>query len=219
MSMLRVLIAEDHAIVREGIRLILESAPDIEVVGEATNGREAVEQACSLTPDVVCMDISMPDMDGLEATRRIRDRCPDVRILALTVHDSDEYFFQMLKAGASGYVLKDAAAADLVSALRAVERGEVFLYPSVARKLVDDYVSRMPETEAGPPAATLTPREREILTLIGEGLSNKQIAERLVISLSTVQTHYSHIVDKLGLANRGELIRYAIQHRLIDSDA
>lgn len=217
--MIRVLIAEDHAIVREGIRLILESAPDIEVVGEATNGHEAVERACTDTPDVVCMDISMPYLDGLEATRRIRNRCPDVHVLALTVHDSDEYFFKMLQAGASGYVLKDAASADLVSAVRAVERGDVFLYPSVARKLVDEYVSRIPEVAAEPPDLTLTPREREVLALVGQGLSNKQIAERLVISLSTVQTHYAHVVEKLGLTNRAELIRYAIQHRLIDSES
>lgn len=219
MSPIRVLIAEDHTIVREGIRLILEAASDIEVVGEVTNGRDAVAQACELEPDVVCMDISMPDVDGLEATQQIKQRCPDVRILALTVHESDEYFFQMLKAGASGYVLKEAASSDLVSALRAVARGEVFLYPTVAKKLVDDYVSRVGEGGEPERYHGLTPREREVLTLIGEGLTNKEIAERLVISLSTVQTHYSHIVEKLGLNNRAELIKYAIQHGLIDLES
>lgn len=219
MSPIRVLIAEDHTIVREGIRLILEAAPDIEVVGEVTTGREAVEQACRLEPDVVCMDISMPDMDGLKATRQIKRCCPNVQVVALTVHESDEYFFQMLKAGASGYVLKDAASSDLVAALRAVARGEVFLYPTVAKKLVEDYVSRVGEEEAPEGYRTLTPREREVLALIGEGLTNREIAERLVISLSTVQTHYAHILEKLGLSNRAELIKYAIQHGLIDPDA
>lgn len=219
MSSIQVLIAEDHTIVREGIRLILESAADIEVVDEVTNGRAAVERACDLKPDVVCMDISMPDMDGLEATKRIKRRCPEVQVLALTVHDSDEYFFQMLQAGASGYVVKEAASSDLVSALRAVAQGEVFLYPTVAKKLVNDYVSRVGEGEVPEPYQQLTPREREVLALIGEGLTNKEIAEQLVISLSTVQTHYSNIIEKLGLNNRAELIKYAIQHGLIDLES
>ncbi|MFQ5854295.1 MAG: response regulator [Anaerolineae bacterium] len=216
MSSIRVLIAEDHAIVREGIRLILEATGDIEVIGAVTNGRDAVEKACELEPDVVCMDISMPDMDGLEATRRLKRCCPNIHVLALTVHESDEYFFQMLGAGASGYVLKGAASADLVSALRAVARGHVFLYPTVAKKLVDDYVSRVSDDEALERYHGLTPREREVLTLVGDGLTNKEIAERLFISLSTVQTHYAHIIEKLELNNRAELIKYAIQHGLID---
>ncbi len=213
---IRVLIAEDHAIVREGVRLILEAQPDMEVVGEATSGRQTVTMACDLRPDVVCMDISMPDIDGIEATRRIHNCCPEVAVLALTVHESDEYFFQMLQAGASGYVLKGAASADLVAAVRAVARGEVFLYPRVAKKLVDDYLSRTQDRETTDRYHGLTPREREVLTLIGEGLTNKEIAERLVISLSTVQTHYSNIIEKLGLNNRAELIKYAIRHGLID---
>lgn len=213
---IRILIAEDHAIVREGVRLILAAQPDIEVVGEATNGRQAIAMACELRPDVVCMDISMPDIDGLEATRRIKECCPEVAVLALTVHETDEYFFQMLKAGASGYVLKGAASEDLVAALRAAARGEVFLYPTVAKKLVDDYLSRTGDRETADYHHRLTPREREVLTLIGEGLTNREIAERLVISLSTVQTHYSHIIEKLGLNNRAELIKYAIRHGLID---
>ncbi|MFQ5342058.1 MAG: response regulator [Anaerolineae bacterium] len=214
---LQILIAEDHAIVREGIRLILAAQPDIEVVGEATNGHEAIVMACDLRPDAVCMDISMPGIDGLEATRRIKECCPEVAVLALTVHATDEYFFQMLQAGASGYVLKGAASADLVAALRAVARGEVFLYPTVAKKLVDDYLSRTQDRETMDSLHGLTPREREVLTLIGDGLTNKEIAERLVISLSTVQTHYAHIIEKLGLNNRAEVIKYAIRHGLIDA--
>lgn len=214
---IQILIAEDHAIVREGVRLILAAQPDIEVVGEATNGHEAIAMACDLRPDAVCMDISMPGIDGLEATRRIKECCPEVAVLALTVHATDEYFFQMLQAGASGYVLKGAASADLVAALRAVARGEVFLYPTVAKKLVDDYLSRTQDREAMDSLHGLTPREREVLTLIGDGLTNKEIAERLVISLSTVQTHYAHIIEKLGLNNRAEVIKYAIRHGLIDT--
>ncbi len=213
---IRVLIAEDHAIVREGVRLILEAQPDIEVVGETTSGREAIAKACELLPDVVCMDISMPDIDGLEATRRIKACCPDVQVLALTVHESDEYFFQMLSAGASGYVLKGAASADLVSALRFVARGEVFLYPTVAKKLVNDFLNRAHDREEADQYQALTRREREVLTLVGEGLTNREVANRLVISLSTVQTHYAHIIEKLGLTNRAELIKYAIRHGLID---
>lgn len=214
---IRILIAEDHAIVREGVRLILAAQPDIEVLGEATNGHEAVAMACDLRPDAVCMDISMPGIDGLEATRRIKACCPEVAVLALTVHATDEYFFQMLQAGASGYVLKGAASADLVAALRAVARGEVFLYPTVAKKLVDDYLSRTQDRETTDSLHGLTPREREVLTLIGDGLTNKEIGERLVISLSTVQTHYAHIIEKLGLNNRAEVIKYAIRHGLIDT--
>ncbi len=215
---IRVLIAEDHAIVREGVRLILQAQPDIEVVGEATTGREAIALATQLRPDVVCMDVSMPDLDGLLATRRIVEECRGTAVLALTVHESDEYFFQMLKAGASGYVLKGAGSEDLLAALRTVAQGGVFLHPTVAKKLVTDYLSR---THAGEPLEhlhDLTAREREVLALIGQGLSNKDIAERLVVSLSTVQTHCAHILEKLGLNNRTELIRYAIRRGLIEME-
>ncbi len=211
---IRILIADDHAIVREGVRLILERQADMEVVGEATNGLEAVEMALALAPDVVCMDLSMPGIDGMEATRRIGLARPEVAVVALTVHGSDEYFFEMLKAGAAGYVLKGAASADLVEAVRAAAGGGAFLYPSLARKLVDDYVARWDAAAGAGAEAGLTPRENEILALVGEGLSNKEIAERLVISLSTVQTHVGHITDKLDLGSRTELIRYAIRHGL-----
>lgn len=211
---IRILVADDHAIVREGVRLILERQPDMQVVGEATDGLEAVELAQALEPDVVCMDLSMPGLDGMEATRRIGAACPEVAVVALTVHGSDEYFFAMLKAGAAGYVLKGAASSDLVDAVRAAARGGTFLYPSLARKLVDDYVARSTTAAATEPATALTPREHEILQLVGEGRANKEIAERLVISLSTVQTHVGHIIEKLDLSSRTELIRYAIRHGL-----
>jgi two-component system response regulator NreC len=215
----RVLVADDHAIVREGIRLILEGEPDMEVVGEATDGLEAVALAEALDPDVVCMDLSMPGLDGIEATRRIRRARPSVRVLALTVHDSDEYFFEMLQAGASGYLPKGASARDLVQAVRVVHEGGTFLYPTVARRLVDDFVTRASDREAASAVQPLTEREREIIRLIGDGLDNRAIAERLVISISTVQTHVGHILEKLGLDSRNELLRYAIRHGLRADDA
>jgi two-component system response regulator NreC len=215
---IRVLIADDHTIVRQGLRALLEAQPDIRVVGEAGDGAEAVHLAREMRPAVIVMDITMPVMDGLAATRAIKRDTPEVQVLILTMHESDEYFFRVLQAGASGYVLKQAAASDLIAAIRAVARGEVFLYPSVARKLVSDYLSRAKAGEAPDVYEQLTPREREVLVLIAEGLSNREIARRLMLSLSTVQTHYSHILEKLGLHNRAELIKYAIRRGLIDLD-
>lgn len=216
---IRVLIADDHTIVRQGIRSLLQAESDIQVVGEAGDGREAVALTRELKPDVVVMDLTMPEMDGLEATRLIKQSVPETHVLALTMHEGNEYFFRVLQAGASGYVLKRAATNDLLSAVRASARGEVFLYPAVAKKIVTDYLSRAQKSGEGEAQATyagLTGREREILTLIGEGLSNREIADRLVLSLSTVQTHYAHIMEKLNLQNRAELIKYAIRQGLID---
>ncbi len=215
---IRVLIADDHTIMRQGLRLLLDVQPDIRVVGEAGDGAEAVQLAREARPAVIVMDITMPVMDGLAATRAIKQELPEVQVLILTMHESDDYFFRVLQVGASGYVLKRAAASELVTAIRAVARGEVFLYPSVAKKLVSDYLRRAQTGEAGDLSERLTPRERELLALIAEGLSNREIAEKLVLSLSTVQTHYGHILEKLGLQNRAELIKYAIRHGLIDQD-
>ena len=219
--MIRVLIADDHTLVRQGIRLLLETQPDLQVVGEAGDGLEAMRLASELKPDVVLMDIAMPAVDGLEATRQIKRVQPQAQVLALTMYEDEDYFFKILAAGAAGYVLKRAAASDLISALHVVSRGEVFLYPAIAKKLVADYVSRMkaPGTQVDSALNTLTPREHEVLALIADGLSNREIADRLVVSLSTIQSHYAHIGRKLNLHNRTELVKYAIRHGLIDASA
>jgi two-component system response regulator NreC len=210
---IRVLIADDHTIVRSGVRLLLTSEPDIEVIGEALDGREAVAKTEALQPDVVLMDITMPEMDGLDATRHIVARFPEIHVLVLTMHRSDEYFFELLKAGASGYILKGAETSELINAVRVVGRGEVFLYPTMAQKLVQDYLNLWEWGEST--QTTVSPREKEILRLLAEGYSNKEIAEKLVISPSTVYSHRSNLMDKLGLNNRRELIQYARQRGLI----
>ena len=208
-----VLIADDHTIVRSGVRLLLEAETDIRVVGEALNGREALELAESLQPDVVLMDITMPEMDGLEATKEIKTRFPQINVLVLTMHRSDEYFFEMLKAGASGYILKGAKTSELINAVRVVYQGEVFLYPTMTQKLVNGYLKLSEwDEEVGP---TLSPREKEILSLLAEGYSSKEIADRLVISPSTVHSHRGNLMDKLGLNNRRELIQFARKRGLI----
>jgi len=213
---IRVLIADDHIIVRSGLRLLLEAEPDIDVVGEALDGNEALSLVEKHLPDVVLMDISMPGMDGLEATRRIKAGWPEIKVLVLTMHRSDEYFFEMLKAGASGYILKGAETSELIQAVRVVGRGEVFLYPTMAQKLVKDYLNFVQWGEES--GSSLSPREKEILTLLAEGYSNKEIAEKLVISPSTIHSHRSNLMTKLGLNNRRELIRYARQRGLIQDE-
>ncbi len=213
---IRVLIADDHIIVRSGLRLLLEAQADIDVVGEASDGREALDLIEKHSPDVVLMDIAMPGMDGLEATRRIKDNWPQVKVLVLTMHRSDEYFFEMLKAGASGYILKGAETSDLIQAVRVVGRGEVFLYPTMAQKLVKDYLNFIQWGEGS--GSALSSREKEILHLLAEGCSTKEIAEKLVISPSTVHSHQSNLMTKLGLNNRRELIQYARQRGLIHDE-
>jgi two-component system response regulator NreC len=210
-----VLIADDHTIVRSGVRLLLEAETDIRVVGEALNGREALELAESLQPDVVLMDISMPEMDGLEATKQLKTRFPHINVLVLTMHRSDDYFFEMLKAGASGYILKGAKTSELIDAVRIVQGGEVFIYPSMTQKLVQGYLQLAKWENEGEPS--LSPREKEIFRLLAEGYSNKEIAEKLVISPSTVHSHRGNLMDKLGLGNRRELIQYARKRGLIQN--
>lgn len=217
MARIRVLVADDHAIVREGVRMILGREPDIEVVGEAGDGQQALDLVATVHPQVVIMDISMPGVGGIEATQRLKATHPEVQVLALTMHEDETYVFQLLRAGAAGYVLKRAAAQDLVQAVRAAARGEAFLYPSIARKVVEDYLKRVESGEERERYDGLTTREKEILTLIAQGLSNQQIAEKLFISIKTVQTHRAHILEKLGLHDRTELVRYAIRKGLIQA--
>lgn len=214
---IKVLVADDHAIVREGVRMILAKEKDIDVIGEAGDGQQALDLVDTLKPDVVVMDISMPGMGGIEATQHVKERHPNVNVLALTMHEDESYVFQLLRAGASGYVLKRAAAQDLVQAVRAAAKGEAFLYPSVARKVVEDYLKRVEAGEERERYDGLTDREKEILTHIAQGLSNQQIAEKLYISIKTVQTHRAHILEKLGLHDRTELVRYAIRKGLIEA--
>jgi two-component system, NarL family, response regulator NreC len=210
---IKVLIADDHTIVRSGVRLLLDAEPDVAVVGEALDGVEAVELVAELQPDVVLMDIAMPGLDGMQATRHIKREWPDVNVLVLTMHRQDEYLFEMLKAGASGYILKAAETNELIHAVRVVARGEVFLYPTMTRRLVRDYLERT--AESGAPASALTAREQQILTLLAEGHSSQEIAERLVISPSTVYSHRSRLMEKLGLTSRYELLQYARRHGLL----
>ena len=216
MSKIRVLLADDHAIVREGVRMLLESQPDMEVVGEATDGREAVAKAGLLRPDIVLMDISMPNMSGLEACRVIKQESPQVQVLALTIHESYEYFFRILNCGASGYVVKGATSQELLAAIRAVHQGGVYLYPSVAKSLVADYLRRVGTGEERHSYDGLTAREREVLKLVAEGRSNKEIADLLSLSVKTVMTHRANVMEKLGIHNRTELVKYAIRQGLID---
>jgi two-component system response regulator NreC len=215
MSKIRILIADDHSIVREGVRMILDGQEDFEVVGEASTGRQALEEARRLRPDVVVMDISMPDMTGIEATRKIRNELSQTQVMGLTMHEDESYVFALLKAGAAGYVLKRAAAEDLVAAVRAAHQGEAFLYPTVAKLVVQDFLQRATAQDRAT-LDGLTEREREVLTLIAEGLTNQEIAGRLYISIKTVQTHRAHIMEKLNLHDRTELVRYAIRKGLIE---
>jgi two-component system response regulator NreC len=217
MSKIRIVVADDHTIVREGVRLLLDAQADMEVVGEAADGQQALTQVRKLKPDIALIDISMPVLNGLEATRAIKYEFPQIHVIVLTMYESDEYFFQVLDAGASGYVLKKAASADLASAIRSVHAGDVFLYPSVARRLVSDYLSRVKSGEEQKSYDGLTPREREVLKLIAEGHTNQVIAEKLVISPSTVQTHRTRIMQRLNLHSRAEWIQYAMRKGLLTS--
>lgn len=213
MDKIRILLADDHTILREGIRSLLEEEADMQVIGEAEDGRTAVKMACQLEPDVVLMDIGMPLLNGLEATRQIKRDCTRTKVLILTMHENEEYIRQVLVSGAMGYILKDAAARDLLDAIRAVYRGEAVLSPAITRLVIEDYL-RWGDLQHS--ANGLTPREQEILQLIAEGYKNKEIADILSISIKTVQSHRMNLMQKLDLHSRGDLIKYAIQKKIIE---
>ena len=215
MEKIRVLIVDDHAVVRAGIHLLLDSQPDIEVVGEAPDGRGGLAQAQKLRPNVVLMDIAMPDMGGVEATQAIKESCPQVQVLALTMHEDAPYFFRMLQAGAIGYVVKGADPSELLSAIRAVAQDKAYLFPSLTRKLLDDYLERLDVGEEKDSYARLTTREKEVLKLIGDGYTSREIAEMLFLSINTVDRHRTNVMDKLGMHNKSQLIKFAIRKGLV----
>lgn len=215
MKTIRILLADDHTIVREGIRSLLEDEDDMSVVGEANDGHTAIRLTHQLNPDVILMDIAMPLLNGLEATRRIKEDFPDVKVLILTMHENEEYIRRVLASGAMGYILKDAAAHDLLGAIRTVHKGEMILSPAVTRLVIEDYL-RWGDLQPENNSTGLSPREREVLQLIAEGYTNKQISDILTISIKTVQTHRMNLMKKLDLHDRGDLIKYAIQKKIIE---
>ncbi|MBU0493831.1 MAG: response regulator transcription factor [Chloroflexi bacterium] len=216
MSAIRVLLAEDHTLVRKGLRALLDAEPDIEVVGEAADGRAAVEQVGQLQPDLVLMDLSMPSLNGLEATRQIRRRCPKVQVVVLTMHADEEYIFQILRAGAAGYVVKKAAPSELIAAIQTVYRGETYLSPAVSRTVIQEYIRRAAAMEEADDDNRLTPREREVLQLIAEGRANREIAALLHLSVKTVETHRANLMAKLDRHSVAALTQYAIRKGVID---
>lgn len=216
---IRILIADDHTLVRSGLKLILSAQADFELVGEAADGEETVARARELQPDVLLLDIGMPGMNGVEAARAIRNELPGVRIIVLTMYDDEAYLQQFLQLGAAGYVMKQAADAELVAAIRAVQRGETFVHPSLTRHLIDLYLKQsQPPPAPERPRPDLSPRETEVLRLVALGYSAQQIANELGISVSTVETHRTHVSEKLGLHGRAQLVRYALKQGLLGAD-
>ncbi|MFO8101296.1 MAG: response regulator transcription factor [Dehalococcoidia bacterium] len=216
MPKIKVLVVDDHSIVRQGIHALLSMDEDIEVVGEAINGREAIEETANLSPDVVVMDIAMPQMDGLEATRRIHKQHPNVKVVILTQHDNQEYILSSIKAGAAGCIPKHALATDLIAAIHTVYEGDSFLYPSMATMVVENL--RQTGIEEEDRYEHLTDREREVLKLIAEDYSNEEIARILVISIKTVRNHRASIIEKLQVQGQSGLVKYAIKKGLISLD-
>jgi two-component system, NarL family, response regulator NreC len=215
MSEIRLLLVDDHEVVRTGLRMLLESQSDIKILAEASTGAEAIQMALEFKPDVVVMDITLPDITGIEATRRLKERQPEIAVVALTIHEDEQYFFEMLQAGASGYVPKRAAPEDLITAIRAAFAGEIYIYPSLAKALVSDYLGRSRTDPGEVSLEALTPREEEVLELLADGLTNDEIAEQLVISRHTVARHRENLMGKLNLHSRSELVKYAIRKGLI----
>ncbi|MBI4265635.1 MAG: response regulator transcription factor [Acidobacteria bacterium] len=215
MSKLRILLADDHTLMRQGLRKIIEERPEWQVVAEVGEGREAVRQAEALKPDVVILDIGMPLLNGLEATRQIVRRLPDVGVLILSMHSNEAYVTQALQAGALGYLLKDSAGVDLIDAVEAVSLGKAFFSPAVAKLMLDDYVRRLADKGIVDRFDSLSNREREVLQLVAEGRTNREIAELLSVSPTTVETHRSHILQKLDLHNTAELVLYAVRRGVV----
>ena len=214
MNKIKVLLAEDHTIVRKGLCALLEGEAGLEVIGEAEDGIEAVQKVERLHPDVVVMDISMPALNGLEATRQIKERFPEVKVLILTMHANEEYVFQILRAGASGYVVKQAAVTELISAIQAVSQGHSYLSPAISKKVIEEYI-RKAEAMVENSYDRLTDREREVLQLIAEGHSNREIAALLHLNVKTVENHRASLMDKLHIHSTAELTRYAIHKGVI----
>jgi DNA-binding NarL/FixJ family response regulator len=223
---IRVVLADDHDILRQGLKMLLSLQPAIEVVGEARTGREAVEQTLTCHPQVVVLDLSMPDMDGLEACKQIRAQAPTTNVLILTMHESEEYFFQALRAGAAGYLVKKAAPTDLHAAIIEVARGGAFLYPGLAKALIRAYTATPLTQEASTSerkqmadaVRVLSPRELEVLRLVAEGHTNQEIADQLVLSIKTVQAHRANVMEKLDLENITQLVRFAMRYGLLPPD-
>lgn len=215
MKRIRVLLVDDHEIVRAGLRSLLQEHRQLEIAGEAAGGREAVALATQLRPDVVLMDVSMPDVDGAEATRQIRALAPEVNVLALTMYEEEAYFFKMLNAGACGYIPKRVSPDDLLAAIHITATGAVYLHPAVAGTLVQDYLRRVQSGSERESYDGLTPRQQEVLTLIAEGLSSREIAERLGISVRTVERHRENIMNRVNLHSRTDLVKYALRKGLI----
>jgi DNA-binding NarL/FixJ family response regulator len=212
MSIITVFLCDDHRMVREGFRLLLETQPDIKVLGEAGNGREAVRQVVKLQPNVVLMDIAMPELNGIDATSQICQECPSTKVIILSMYSTTHHIFRALKSGARGYILKESAGDDVIKAVRAVQGGQVFLCSEISETVVGDYIRNREVAEAHGPLASLSSREREILQLLVEGKSNTKIAEVLFLSPKTVETYRSHLMQKLGISDLPGLVKFAIQH-------
>ena len=215
MGTLRILIADDHTLFRQGLRTLIDAEPDMKVVAEAATGTEAIEKAAEVHPEIVLLDIAMPGISSFEATRQIRKQNPYTKVLLLTMYDDEDYLVEGVEAGASGYVLKDTPADQLITAIREVARGGSYLSPRMLGQLVDDFRSRLRNGSRTPRSAMLTPREREVLKLLAEGCSTKEIANELNVSVKTVEAHKFNLMRKLNIHNRAQLIQYAIQKKII----
>lgn len=216
MKKIKLLVADDHKIFRQGIKKLLEDEADLQVVGEASDGREAVKKATELKPDVILMDIAMANLNGLEATRHIKKQLPSAKVIMVTMHKNEEYVLQSFQAGASGFILKEGAVEELVSAIRSIHSDKSFLSPSISKTLIDAYMRKMETGKTETPFDLLTDREREVLQLIAEGYTNREVAKSLFISVKTVEAHRAHIMQKLNIHDIAKLVKYAIQKGLVD---